>query len=137
MAPMTSRLPAPSRRGRSRAGTAALIVLVWAGSAVFVLVFAAKTAVGPVVFKFSRAHGVHLGDALVLLALTTVAAVLTWLLVRRGRRPEIMVDDGGLLTWTPDLSVRPHPPLLQDAIRPGRPHPSDAPHRDFRPRHTR
>ena len=41
------------------------------------------TRVGPILLSLSKRHGVHLGDALVLLVATVVATGLTWLLLRR------------------------------------------------------
>lgn len=59
------------------------ITLVWAAAAGVVLLFAADTKVGPVVLRISRAHGIHLGDTIMLGCATLVAAAVTWWLLRR------------------------------------------------------
>ena len=67
--------------------TAALVVLIWSAAALAALIFASDTKIGPVLIKFSRGHGVHLGDALVFVLVIAAASSMTWLLVRR--RPSI------------------------------------------------
>ena len=63
-----------------------MVLVVWAVAVAGVLLTAMDTRAGPVLFTISRRHGVHLGDVLVLLAGTVVAAVVTWLLLREPRR---------------------------------------------------
>jgi hypothetical protein len=77
--------PLPPERSRLR--TAALVVLIWSAAALAALVFASDTKIGPVLIKFSRGHGVHLGDALMFVLAIATAGSMTWLLVRR--RPSI------------------------------------------------
>jgi hypothetical protein len=84
---VTDRLSPALPRERSGLRTAALVVLVWSGAALGALLFASDTKVGPVLIKFSRGHGVHLGDALVFVLVIAAASSTTWLLVRR--RPSI------------------------------------------------
>ena len=60
-----------------------MVLMVWAVAVAAVLLTAVDTRVGPVLFTISRRHGVHLGDVLVLLAAAAIAAVLTWLLLRK------------------------------------------------------
>jgi hypothetical protein len=91
---VTDRVSSPFRRGRSRALTTALVILVWSVAASAVLVVATETAVGPILIKLSRRHGIHLGDALAFVVFTAAAGALTWLLMRRGR-PVGLGHDGG------------------------------------------
>ena len=83
MTRVTDRPPHPLPPERSRLRTAALVVLIWSAAALAALVFASDTKIGPVLIKFSRGHGVHLGDALVFLLAIAAASSVTWLLVRR------------------------------------------------------
>ena len=87
MTRVTDRPPHPLPRQRSSVRTAALIVLIWSAAALAALVFASDTKIGPVLIKFSRGHGVHLGDALMFVLAIAAAGSMTWLLVRR--RPSI------------------------------------------------
>ena len=75
--------------------TTALVILVWSVAASAVLVVAIETAVGPILIKLSRRHGIHLGDALAFVVVTAAAGALTWLLMRRGRRPVGLGHHGG------------------------------------------
>jgi hypothetical protein len=84
---VTDRAPHPLPPERSRLRTAALVVLIWSAAALAALVFVSDTKIGPVLIKFSRGHGVHLGDALMFLLVMAAAGAMTWLLVRR--RPSI------------------------------------------------
>ncbi|HWM57457.1 MAG TPA: hypothetical protein VNO83_06460 [Pseudonocardia sp.] len=70
-------------RARSRPGRLVMVLLVWALAGATVLLTAVDTRVGPILLSLSNRHGVHLGDALVLLVATFVATGLTWLLLRR------------------------------------------------------
>jgi hypothetical protein len=65
-------------------------MLVWVGAAMVAIVFATDTKVGPVLVKFARGHGLHLGDALVSFVAIMTAVALTWFLVR----PRLMVRRG-------------------------------------------
>jgi hypothetical protein len=76
---MSHRYPRP----RSRPGRLVMVLVVWAFAGATVLLTAADTRVGPILLSLSKRHGVHLGDALVLLVATFVATGLTWLLLRR------------------------------------------------------
>jgi uncharacterized integral membrane protein len=59
-----------------------LAVLVWGAAAAFVLLVAADTRMGPVVFRFTKTHGVHLGDIYATLACVVVAMLITvWIAV--------------------------------------------------------
>jgi hypothetical protein len=79
--------PHPLPQERSSLRIAALVVLVWSVAASFALFFASVTKIGPVLIKFSRGHGIHLGDALVFVLVIAAASSITWALVRR--RPSI------------------------------------------------
>lgn len=60
------------------------VFLVWVSAVAVVLAIAADTKIGPILFTLSGRHGVHFGDALVLVAALLVAVCLTgWLLRRR------------------------------------------------------
>lgn len=74
----------PQRVRRPSLGAAlGLILLAWTGAVVFVLVIAADTEIGPVVFKITRNHGIHLGDLYALVAAAAAATVITlWVAVR-------------------------------------------------------
>jgi hypothetical protein len=63
-----------------------MVLVVWAVAMAGVLMTAMDTRAGPVLFTISPRHGVHLGDVLVLLAAAAIAAVLTWLLIRKPSR---------------------------------------------------
>ena len=54
-----------------------LILVLWGAATAFGLVFAAWTAVGPILLTLSPRHGVHVGDLVAFAAVYTVAAVLT------------------------------------------------------------
>jgi len=57
-------------------------VLTWGGAAAFVLMVAADTRLGPVVFRFTNTHGVHLGDIYATLGCVVVASLITvWIAV--------------------------------------------------------
>lgn len=59
-----------------------LAVLVWGAAAAFVLMVAADTRMGPVVFRLTKTHGVHLGDIYATLACVVVAMLITvWIAV--------------------------------------------------------
>ena len=59
-----------------------LAVLTWGGAAAFVLMVAADTRLGPVVFRFTNTHGVHLGDIYATLGCVVVASLITvWIAV--------------------------------------------------------
>ena len=60
-----------------RVHRAVLVLALWGAATAFGLAFAAWTAVGPVVFVFTRGHGVHIGDLVALIAAYSTAAVLT------------------------------------------------------------
>jgi hypothetical protein len=84
---VTDRFSYPLPQERSSLRTAALVVLVWSMAASFALLFASVTKIGPVLIKFSRGHGIHLGDALAFVLVIAAASSVTWVLVRR--RPSI------------------------------------------------
>lgn len=83
MTRVIDRFSYPVPRERSTVRTAALIVLVWSGAVLVTLFVASDTKIGPVLVKFSRGHGIHLGDALVFVLVVAAASSMTWLLVRR------------------------------------------------------
>jgi hypothetical protein len=59
-----------------------LAVLTWGAAMAFVLMVAADTRLGPVVFRFTATHGVHLGDIYATLACVVVAMLITvWIAV--------------------------------------------------------
>lgn len=59
-----------------------LVALTWGAALVFVLVVAADTRIGPVVFRITEKHGVHLGDIYATLAAVVVALLITvWIVV--------------------------------------------------------
>jgi uncharacterized membrane protein len=59
-----------------------LAVLTWGAAAAFVLMVAADTRMGPVVFRLTATHGVHLGDIYATLACVIVAMLITvWIAV--------------------------------------------------------
>ncbi|SHL21682.1 hypothetical protein SAMN05443637_12168 [Pseudonocardia thermophila] len=82
-------MPPTDRRSGSRTYTrpsatrAALVVLlVWALAVAFVLVVASDTRIGPVVFRLTKTHGIHLGDIYATLASGVVAMLITvWIIV--------------------------------------------------------
>jgi hypothetical protein len=64
-----------------------LVLVAWAGATVFVLVVAAGTKVGPILFQLSERHGVHAGDLLVGTASYGAALLLTaWIVWPRRRK---------------------------------------------------
>jgi hypothetical protein len=59
-----------------------LVALAWGVAVAFVLTVAADTRMGPVVFRFTATHGVHLGDIYATLACAVVAMLITvWIAV--------------------------------------------------------
>ena len=59
-----------------------LVVLTWGAAVAFVLMVAADTRLGPVVFRLTYSHGVHLGDIYATLACAVVAMLITvWIVV--------------------------------------------------------
>ncbi len=68
------------QRGRLRTK----VLSVWMIAALGVLVFAASTAVGPILLSLSRRHGIHLGDVAMLVGAVVVAGGVTARLVRQG-----------------------------------------------------
>ena len=59
------------------------IAAVWALALGSVLVVASRTKVGPVLVTLSERHGVHTGEAVVLVVVCGVAAIVTRMIVRR------------------------------------------------------
>lgn len=77
------------RMSRPSTGRAmAAVAITWGAAMAFVLLVAADTRIGPVIFKVTRTHGVHLGDLYATLASVIVAVLITvWIVVdHRGRR---------------------------------------------------
>jgi hypothetical protein len=62
---------------------AALVTAIWGVATAFALAFAEFTRVGPVLVIFSRGHGMHVGDLVVLLLIYASAFVLTRRVMRR------------------------------------------------------
>jgi len=59
-----------------------LTVLTWGAAVAFVLMVAADTRLGPVVFRLTKTHGVHLGDIYATLGCAVVALLITvWIAV--------------------------------------------------------
>ncbi|MGI5125203.1 hypothetical protein ACQEVB_00170 [Pseudonocardia sp. CA-107938] len=59
-----------------------LIVGTWVAAAAFVVTVASDTRMGPVVYRFTATHGVHLGDVYATLACAIVAMLITvWIIV--------------------------------------------------------
>lgn len=60
----------------------AFVVLTWGVAIGFVLTVAADTRIGPVVFRLTKTHGVHLGDLYATLGCAGVALLITvWIVV--------------------------------------------------------
>jgi hypothetical protein len=69
------RSDAPTRPSSGRAW--GLVALIWAVAVAFVLEVASDTRMGPVVYEFTKTHGVHLGDVYATLACGAVALLLS------------------------------------------------------------
>ena len=66
----------------SRGRLLGLVALTWGIAVAFVLTVAADTRVGPVVFRLTKTHGVHLGDVYATLASAGIAMLITvWIVV--------------------------------------------------------
>lgn len=61
------------------------VTVVWGVAAAFDLAVARWTKIGPVVLRLGHGHGVHLGDVAAGVVASTVAAVVTVVIVRRSR----------------------------------------------------
>lgn len=70
----------------TRGSALGAIALTWIVAALFTLVVAAETHIGPVVLTLTRRHGVHLGDVCAMVAAGGAAVMITaWVLSRRLR----------------------------------------------------
>jgi hypothetical protein len=77
---------APARPSSGR--TWGLVALIWAVAVAFVLEVASDTRLGPVVYKITKTHGVHLGDVYATLGCAAIALLLSlWVITdHRGRK---------------------------------------------------
>jgi hypothetical protein len=79
------RSDAPTRPSSARAW--GLVALIWAVAVAFVLEVASDTRMGPVVYEFTRTHGVHLGDVYATLGCGAVALLLSvWVITDHGNK---------------------------------------------------
>ena len=67
-------------RGRRRL---AEVAGVWGLTAAIALLFAHVTAIGPILLRLSRTHGVHLGDVVFAVLAAVLAALVTRQLLRQ------------------------------------------------------
>lgn len=76
----------PAQPRRLRARRLSFVAAVWLGATSISFIVAAKTAIGPVVLRFTKSHGVHVGDLVCFAGCYMSALVLTVKILRSDRQ---------------------------------------------------
>lgn len=116
-------------RSAARAGRSVAVAAVWGVAAATVLVVAAFTRIGPVIYVIGNGHGVHQGDALVAAVMSGLALLVSVAVLRSGPRvrAQVLIAEPWALPvprpHVPAHAVRTvHPPQVRPGGRPAPPH---------------